>query len=109
MRKITQSAVNAFYHGYDFKRGNTQVTHDASGKASLYLHGNLIATNHFLSGVTISDAGWPTVATKERLNGIIGNRIHQRNFQWYLDDQPWDGTPKVAIRPPQLCDAARSN
>lgn len=94
MRKITQAASHAFYHGYNFKRGNTRVVHDEDGTAKLYLHGNLIATKHWLIGVSISDGGWQTPTTKERLHGVIGpGRIRQHNWQWYLDGLAWGGNP----------------
>lgn len=94
MRKITQDAVHAFHNGYNFKRDNTRVVKEHSGLVTMYLHGNCIATNGFLSGIMISNGGWSSNTTKERLNGVIGRgRIVQRNHQWYLDGKAWDGSP----------------
>ena len=39
----------------------------------------------------ITSAGWQTNTTKERLNGIPGVRIQQRNWTWYLNDKKWNG------------------
>lgn len=90
MRKITQQAVNAFIAGRDFNSGNTTVAvnqHDVS----MRLHGNLIAVKYKDSGnVHITNAGWSSKTTKERLNGILDalnvGRIYQRDFVWY-----WNG------------------
>jgi hypothetical protein len=41
----------------------------------------------------ITDCGWRTRTTKERLNGLEGVNIVQRDFQWYLNGVVWDGSP----------------
>ena len=94
MRKITAAAVSAFYNGRPFSQGNTRVDlhHDA---VELSLHGTAIARLNLNSGqISIRHAGWTTATTKDRLNGIldrIGGRIHQKDFEWYLDGRRWDG------------------
>lgn len=65
--------------------GNTTT----DGKA-LFLHGNKIAEKRN-DGVYISNAGWFTATTKERLNAISGVRIYQKSGKWFLNEQPWDG------------------
>lgn len=90
MRKVTQDAVNAFMQHKNFKRGNTTVS-IWKGVAELYLHNNLIAEHHPDGRILISNAGWPTVTTKERLNAIPHVSIYQRNFQWYLNGHAWNG------------------
>jgi hypothetical protein len=32
-----------------------------------------------------------TTTTKERLNGLNGVNIHQKDFQWYLNGEAWNG------------------
>lgn len=98
MRKITRDAINAFMSGRKFKRDNTQVTifdvmyEDSKPTIGLYLHGNLIARREKDTGkIKISNAGWSTNTTKERLNGIPGVSIHQKAGQWYLNGVKWDG------------------
>jgi hypothetical protein len=96
MRQITADAVRAFRNNQNFKRGNTEVDIDGAvdyqGKpmSLLLLHGNTIAE---LSngGMFISSCGWQTVTTKERLNGLPGVHIEQRNFEWFLNGEYWDG------------------
>lgn len=90
MRKITQQAVNAFNGNRNFKSGNTEITveHD---QTCMKLHGNVIARYTDADGLYITDAGWRTNATKERLNGIPGVNIQQKNWAWYLNGEKWDG------------------
>lgn len=92
MRKITRDSIEAFLNFEEFYRDNTQVKVDGKGLASLYLYGNLIAThNPENSEIRISNAGWFTNVTKERLNGIPKVNLTQRNFKWYLNDKEWYG------------------
>lgn len=89
MRKVTRDAINAFYNHTPFRRGNTEVMVNINYVA-LKLHGNIIAE---LRGdkLTITDAGWSTNTTKERLNGLYGVSIHQKDYQWYLNGKRWNG------------------
>lgn len=95
MRKITRDALAAFVEGRPFSRGNTSVTHNAvTGVTCLLLHGNKIArwnTYGYYETLEITDAGWQTVTTKERLNGIAGVSITQKNKVWYLNGCEWSG------------------
>lgn len=89
MRAITQKSIEAFLLRKARKQGNTAIT--VQGQiARLRLHGNTIAK---IEGdeLSITDAGWPTVTTKERLNGLPGVNIYQRDFTWYLNGEVWDG------------------
>lgn len=85
MRKVTQKAVQAFYNGGNFKSGNTEVNDQG-----YFLHGNKIA---YKSGndVYISNCGWSTNTTKERLNGLRGVSIMQKSGVWYLNGKEWNG------------------
>lgn len=90
MRKITSDAINAFMCREAFSRDNTQVAvHPENTR--LYLHGHLIATIDLIGNIKVTNAGWATNTTKERLNGIPGVRIYQKNYTWYLNDKEWDG------------------
>ena len=90
MRKITADAIRAFRNRQTFKRGNTQVKVDETG-SYLYLHGNMIAEFNANDGLWINDGGWQSNTTKERLNGLPNVSIHQKDFQWYLNGEAWDG------------------
>lgn len=97
MRKITEEAVTHFYNGTTFKKSNTEV--EVFPEVTiLKLYGNEIAWlyNDPLKTLTITDAGWATNTTKERLNGLKGVSINQVKGSWYLNDELWDGS-KIEI------------
>lgn len=98
MRKITEDAIRAFRNGQRFKRGNTQVFVEGADYKNilhlariLCLHGNIIAEMDNNGDLWINDGGWQSVTTKERLNGFPSVNIVQKNFQWFLNGEAWDG------------------
>jgi hypothetical protein len=93
MRKITKESVRAFIEGRKFNKGNMSVE-DSYGIYKLKLHGNTIATIDELGVLSVSNAGWASNTTKERLNGIPGVSIYQKNWNWYLNGNEWDGSWK---------------
>ena len=92
MRKITEDAILSFMNAEKFRRRNTEVE-VLPNVTILKLFGNEIAFryNNPERTLSITHAGWPTVTTKERLNALPNVRIYQRDFQWYLNGQEWDG------------------
>ena len=90
MRKITEQAICAFMNNYNFKSGNTQVK-QYERISKMYLHGYIIAIKS-PNILQVRTAGWQTSTIKERLNGIPGVNIVQKNYQWYLNGKEWDGT-----------------
>ena len=93
MRKITAEACQAFESGQNYNKGNTQVKQNttAYNEVEMYLHGNAIALRSICGATYITNAGYKTNVTKERLNGLTGVHIQQRNFVWYLNGVEWDG------------------
>lgn len=89
MRKITQNAIHAFNNNTPFSQDNTSV-HVVNGTTTLLLHGNTIAIKDS-SGLRVTNAGWFTNTTKERLNGLLGVSVYQRKGSWYLNGELWDG------------------
>lgn len=89
MRKVTKEAVHALMQGHNYKNGNTKVL-QINGVNQMFLHGNLIA-EHIEGKVQITNAGWFSNTTKERLNGIPGVSISQRKRVWYLNGEKWNG------------------
>ena len=89
MKKITERASSAFKEGRKFYSGNTCVEiNRESGERFLRLHGNLIA-KYENDEFSISLAGWPTVTTRERLNGLLSTlespkRIYQRKHEQFI-------------------------
>jgi uracil-DNA glycosylase len=90
MRKVTEEMVKAFSKNKNYKNKNTVVSVGEEETAVL-LHGNMIAyREHKTGNVYISNRGYDTTVTKERLNAIIASEIgsangyiFQRNFQWF--------------------------
>jgi hypothetical protein len=99
MRQVTKQIAEAFLNGKAKVTKNTTT----DGK-SLYLFGNKIA-EHREDGLYITNCGWPTKTTKERLNGLDGVNIHQAKNKWYLNGNEWDGDwIKVNSNPPPAVD-----
>lgn len=91
MRTITQNSINAFLNNQTFKSSNTTVEKNVN-YILLKLHGNVIARKGLHDGKTeITNAGWQTNTTKERLNGLPNVSIKQKAGQWFLNGELWDG------------------
>lgn len=92
MRKITKESIDAFLNAKKFKKSNTEVR-VLPNVTVLILFDNEIAYkyNDPQNTLMITDAGWQTNTTKERLNGLPNVSIHQKNRQWYLNGEKWDG------------------
>ena len=73
--------------------------------SSLFLHGNKIATwndnGYEPDTFSITNAGWPSVTTRERLNGLPGVHATQKNYEQILNGEPWGGQ-WVEINPDDL-------
>lgn len=89
MRKITNNVSNAFENNRAFKSGNDTVT-VSDESTQMRLHGNLIAEK-IKGKLFISNCGWQTNTTKERLNGLSGVSIQQKKGTWYLNGKEWNG------------------
>ena len=93
MRKITEESIKAFENNEYFNKQNMMVRSDGT-MTEMLLHGNMIARKHFKDGkwlTFITNAGWQSNTTKERLNGIEGVNIYQKDYQWYLNGRAWHG------------------
>ena len=83
MRQETQKIMSAFLRGQKASAARTNT----DGR-SVWLHGNLIAER----GTTktwFSLAGWPTVTTRDRVNGLLelsgsDYRVFQKNGTQFL-------------------------
>ena len=98
MRKITQEACIAFETSRNYKKSNTEIVCHSHGFSAfgksvskiMMLYGNLIAYS-CPKGTFISNGGWSSNTTKERLNGLTGVSIQQKDFIWYLNGEAWNG------------------
>jgi hypothetical protein len=80
MRKITRQIVSAFMQRKAKSSGNT-----STDGTSLRLHSNMIARWSDSNTLEVSLAGWPTVTTRDRLNGIPGVNVYQQKGEQYLN------------------------
>ena len=92
MRTITKESVNAFMNAKKFNKQNMKVE-VLPNVTILKLHGNSIAYryNDTQRTLTISNCGWFTPTTKERLNALPNVDIRQKNYVWYLNGEEWNG------------------
>ena len=83
MRQETQKIMSAFLKG---EKASAQRTH--TDGYSVWLHGNLIAERG-KSKLWFTLAGWPTVTTRDRINGLLelrgsDSRVFQKNGIQFL-------------------------
>jgi hypothetical protein len=91
MRQITKQSINAFNNSFTFSKSNmlVRIFNDV---VKLQYHGNTIAIkNRITNKISITNCGWFSNTTKERLNALEGVNIQQKNFVWYLNGNEWNG------------------
>ena len=93
MRKITEESVNAFLNKGTLNKQNMNVFYDRYDQTSrMLLHNNCIATYDYDNNrLSISNCGWFSNTTKERLNALPNVNIYQKNYKWFLNGKEWDG------------------
>jgi hypothetical protein len=92
MRKITKESIECFLNCKPFNKSNMQVE-ILPNVTLLKLHGNIIAYlyNDPEKTLSITNCGWFSNTTKERLNALPKVNIYQKNYEWFLNGQKWDG------------------
>ena len=86
-RQITEIITRKFMNDESYRLSNSEVRTDFE-TTRLYLHNNLIAKKEKATGkIYITLAGWNTVTTRERLNGLPNVRVTQKDFIPYLNGQ----------------------
>ena len=88
MRKVTNKVVDTFLAGRNGKFGNSE-----SRDGKLLLHGNTIAEVMPDGSIMATLAGWPTVTTRERLNGLcqaigLSEQFRQSRFVQFYGSRP---------------------
>jgi len=89
-RKITNESVDKFLSRETFKKSNMEVD-QCYGRYRLKLHGNVIAVLDEFNMLSVSNAGWASNTTKERLNGLPHVHVKQKNWNWFLNGVEWNG------------------
>tara|TARA_R110000751_G_scaffold273817_2_gene374593 strand:- start:68 stop:370 length:303 start_codon:yes stop_codon:yes gene_type:complete len=92
MRKITEETIEKFMSAEKFNKANNEVV-VLENVTVLKLHGNAIAYryNDPERTIAITNAGWQSNTTKERLNALPNVSIQQKKGVWYLNGEEWDG------------------
>jgi len=92
MRAITRQSIKAFMNAEPFKKSNMEVE-VLPNVTVLKLFGNRIAYryNDPERTLSITNCGWDTPTTKERLNALPNVSIQQVNYEWFLNGKKWDG------------------
>lgn len=93
MRQITKQSIEAFLNKGKLSKQNMSVFFDRYDyKSRMLLHNNCIATYDYQEDIlSISNCGWFTPTTKERLNALPNVNIRQKNFKWFLNGEEWNG------------------
>ena len=91
MRQVTAKAVHAFLNRAQICVQNTAVETNQDGETFLKLHGNTIASLDSSGVLRVSTAGWDTMTTRERLNGLPGVEVRKKSGQLLLNGEAWDG------------------
>jgi hypothetical protein len=91
-RTITTNTIEKFLNAETFKTSNTQVE-VLPNVTILKLFGNPIAYqyNDPERTLSITNAGWKSNTTKERLNALPNVHIAQIKGKWFLNGAEWDG------------------
>ncbi len=92
MRKITSESVYAFLNAESYKKENMSVE-VLPNVTILKLHGNAIAYryNDPERTLSITNCGWFSNTTRERLNALPNVSISQKKGNWFLNGVLWDG------------------
>ena len=78
------------------KSGGRDTLVKNGNKVIYYVWGNKIAEYDAKKRTLyVTDAGWTTKLTKDRLNQVIPygkGRISQKKFEWYINGSKWKGS-----------------
>ena len=92
MRKITRESITAFLNAEKFNKSN-MIVEVLPNVTVLKYQGNEIAYkyNDTKRTLSITNCGWFSNTTKERLNALPNVHIQQKSFVWYLNGKEWNG------------------
>ena len=94
MKAISKKTAYALLNYNRTKSANTIVWQDSEG-SHMSLFGNKIAWVTLDGSLWVTDCGWVTPTTRDRLSAVLGLPLSIKKRSWILDGQPWDGSPKL--------------
>ena len=59
-----------------------EILHD--GSVGITLHSTIVVRIHEDGTYTLSNGGWQTATTKDRINQYSPYKVYQRNHTWYV-------------------------
>lgn len=82
----SDKAVKAFYEFKERKFNHDSTTLDLNGNIEYRYRGNVIGVKNKKNELFITDCGWKTITTKDRLNNILPRDmgITQVKGKWYI-------------------------
>ncbi len=84
MRQVTERIAAAFASHETLRVGNTRTDGE-----HVWLHGNMIVKRAEDGQVLVSNAGWYSNTTRERLSAFCN--VYQKNFRWFIAGQEYEG------------------
>ena len=90
-RQISEDAATALMNHKTFSRSNTLVKEDGDGNYELFIFSNKIAIYTYDKRLLITNAGWNSSTTRERLNAIPNVWTRTVKNQMFLNNNKWDG------------------
>jgi len=92
MKQITTKSIHCFLNAIPMQSANMEIK-VLPNVTIMLLHGNEIAYRYKdpKKTISITNCGWFSNTTKERLNSIPSVNISQKDFKWYLNGVLWDG------------------
>lgn len=94
MKAISMKTAYALLNYNRTKSNNTIVWQDSEG-SHMSLFGNKIAWVNLAGELWITDCGWKSKTTRDRLCAVLGLPLSIKKGSCVLDGQPWDGSPKL--------------
>jgi hypothetical protein len=92
MRLVTEKSVEKFLNAEPFKMSNTEI--EVLPNVTIFkLFGNAIAYryNNPERTLSITNCGYLTPTTKDRLNSLPNVNIKQTKGIWFLNGKEWNG------------------
>lgn len=63
---------------------NTYAEILPDGSVGVTLHNTCVVRIHEDGSYTLSNGGWPTTTTKDRINKYCPYRVFQKNYEWFV-------------------------
>lgn len=76
---------------------NTYLVRISPETIGVRLHDTVVVRIHADGSYTLNSGGWRTVTTKDRINQYSPLRVSQKNYDWFVGDEPFYDGIKVGV------------